>query len=81
MSAPAPLLRRAPAQPVKGSSAFDVILSGQRERTGLPIGPGQWAKPDRVPVTAYRGGALHDVGAGRVFIDNKGHPRCQPRGH
>jgi hypothetical protein len=70
-------MRRAHIQPVKGSPAFDVILSGQRERTGLPVGPGQWAIPDRVPVTVYRGGALHDVGAGRVFIDNKGWPRVR----
>jgi hypothetical protein len=77
VSAPAPLLRRAPAQPVKGSPAFDVILSGQRERTGLVVGPGQWVFPDRIPVTIYRGGAVQEVGAGRPFIDNKGNPRVR----
>jgi hypothetical protein len=77
VSASAAMMRRACTRAVKGSNAFDVILSGQRERSGVMIGPGQWAIPDRVPVIVHRGGANHDVGAGRVFIDRKGNPRVR----
>jgi hypothetical protein len=77
VSAPAPLLRRASIQRVKGTPAFDIVLSGQREAGGLLIGPGQWAIPERVPVAVYRDGAMHHVGAGRVWLDRKGHPRLR----
>jgi hypothetical protein len=60
---------------VKGSNTFDVVLSGMREHTGLRVGPGQWAIPDRVPVTVRRGDGVHDVGAGRISTDRKGNPK------
>lgn len=77
MTAAVPLTRRAAARPVNGTNAFDVILSGIRERTGLPVDASQWAIPERVPVTVHRGDAAHDVGSGRVFFDRKGNPRVR----
>jgi hypothetical protein len=61
----------------QGQPAFGVILSGQRDRTGLVVGPGQWVFPDWIPVPVYRAGVTHEIGAGRAFTGSKGNPRVR----